>query len=44
VICLRYVFNDETANIAMEEEELPFKPGRTQEIIGVVLARGPLEK
>jgi len=30
--------------IGMEEENIPFKPSVTPEILGVVLARGPLEE
>jgi len=28
----------------MDEEDVPFRPGRTPEILGVVLARGPLDE
>lgn len=28
--------------IQIKDEQVPFKPGRTQEIIGNVIGRGPL--
>ncbi|GEM_PF-2460838 len=38
-----HIFKHGMRVIIMEEKELPFRPNETPEILGTVLARGPLE-